>query len=245
MTYRPKEFWEQRLSEQFDLRGTGETGLSLDYNLACYALRRIQLERVLRAEGFGLAGRRVLDVGCGTGFFTAFYLNHGAQVTGLDITEASIQRLRERFPQATFMRADVSDTRPEGVPEGAYDLVNAFDVLYHVTDDQRWSRAVRNLAGVVAPGGRILITDTFDRAEGEAEHNTMRPLSAYQSVLEGAGLVVGGLTPTHVLLNRHLGFWRFLNRLPWLLYGIDRTLLALGLSMPRKTNRILVARRPG
>src|SRR5437016_5011730 len=32
VSYRPREFWDRRLSEQFDLRGTGETGLSLAYN---------------------------------------------------------------------------------------------------------------------------------------------------------------------------------------------------------------------
>jgi hypothetical protein len=84
----------------------------------------------------------------------------------------------------------------------------------------------------------------FDRDSGDAAHNVVRPLSAYRSILEAAGLQVGELTPTHVLLNRELGLWRFLNRLPWLLYAIDRTLLAADVSLPRRTNRILVARRP-
>ena len=241
MTYEPREFWEQRLREQFDLRGTGETGLSLAYNRACYALRRVQLGRVLRDERIELAGRSVLDVGCGTGFFTEFYLDLGARVTGLDITEASVAGLRARFPQASFVLADVSDA----VPAGRFDVVNAFDVLYHITDDVRWSRAVRNLADAVAPGGAFLLTDVFDRADAQAEHNVVRPLSAYRAILEASGLTLGGLTATHVLLNRALGFWRFLNRLPWLLYAADRALLSQGVSLPRRTNRILVARRPG
>jgi hypothetical protein len=72
----------------------------------------------------------------------------------------------------------------------------------------------------------------------------MRPLSRYAELLRAEGLEPGALTPTHVLLNRHLGAFKFLNRAPWALYAIDRTLLALGLSLPRRTNRILVARRP-
>src|SRR5258706_15614747 len=97
VSYDPKGFWEQRLGEHFDLVGTGETGLSLAYNRACYALRARQLERALGRADVTLGGRRVLDVGCGTGFFTDFYLRRGALVTGLDITTASVERLRRRF----------------------------------------------------------------------------------------------------------------------------------------------------
>ena len=98
VTYRPKEFWEQRLGEHFDLRGTGETGLPLAYNQACYALRRHELERALRDAGVSLTGKRVLDVGSGTGFFVAFYLERGADVTGLDLAEVSVERLRQQLP---------------------------------------------------------------------------------------------------------------------------------------------------
>jgi SAM-dependent methyltransferase len=240
MTYKPRDFWERRLREQFDLRGTGETGLSLSYNRACYDLRRRQLQRVLRREGIGLRGKRVLDVGCGTGFFTEFYLARGASVTGLDITAASVDRLREQFPRARFVLADVGDAPPEG----SFDVVNAFDVLYHITDQERWTKAVRHLAGAVSPGGAFVITDVFDRAEGEAEHNVMRSLDEYREILEGSGLVVGTLTPTHVLLNRELGAARWLNRLPAVLWAADRAMLSVGFSLRRHTNKILVAKRP-
>lgn len=240
MTYRPREFWEERLREQFDLRGSGETGLSLGYNRACYALRRVQLERALRDAGIDPAGRRVLDAGCGTGFFTEYYLGRGADVTGLDITTASVERLRRRFPQARFVLADLS----EAELDARYDLVHAFDVLYHITEDTRWEAAVRHLAGAVAPGGHLLLTDLFAEAGAHAEHNVIRPLAAYRRLLEDSGLKPGRLYPTHVLLNRDLGALRFLNRLPALLYAVDRALLAAGPPLPIRANRILVAHRP-
>jgi len=240
MTYRPQEFWEQRLAEQFDLRGTGETGLSLAYNRACYALRAEVLTRALARSGVALAGRRVLDVGCGTGFWTGYYVARGAQYTGVDIAQVSVDRLAERYPQQRFVRADVSD----GVPGGPYDLVNAFDVLYHITDDARWAAALRNLAAALAPGGRLLVTDVFSDGAALAEHNVMRPLARYLELLAGAGLAREQLVPTHVLLNRHLGPWRFLNRWPGLLLALDRALLGLGMGSSPGTNRLLVCRRP-
>jgi len=240
MTYRPAEFWEQRLSSQFDLRGTGETGLSLAYNRACYRLRGEVLERALREAGVELAGKRVLDVGCGTGFFTRFYLEHGAQVTGIDIAPTSIQRLSEQYPGARFILSDVSEVQ---LAE-RYDVVNAFDVLYHITDDARWERAVRHLAQALAPGGTLLLTDVVSRRPTFAEHNVMRPLDSYRSLLQAEGLEVLSVRPTHVLLNRELGPWRFLNRAPALLYLVDRTLLALGAGADAHSNHLMLARRP-
>ncbi|HYM81827.1 MAG TPA: class I SAM-dependent methyltransferase [Candidatus Limnocylindria bacterium] len=237
--YQPREFWDRRLSEQFDLRGTGETGLSLAYNRACYALRHDVLERALRVAGFDPAGQRVLDVGCGTGFFTAYYLARGARVTGVDIAPTSIERLRARHPEATFVQGDVS----EGVPGGPYQLVNAFDVLYHITDDGRWERALAGLAGALVSGGLLLVTDAFAPLAGAASHNRMRPLATYRAVLERNGMRTEALHPTHVLLNRELGPFRFLNRLPGLLLAVDRAVLALRPAPGVAVNKLLVARR--
>ena len=239
MSYRPQEFWEQRLAEQFDLRGTGETGLSLAYNRACYVLRAEVLTAALRRSGVRMPGARVLDVGCGTGFWTEYYAARGARYTGVDIAQVSIDRLAARYPAQRFVRADVS----EGVPVGPYDLVNVFDVLYHVTDDARWEAALRHLAGAVAPGGLLLVTDVFAERGRLAEHNVMRPLKRYMEVLSAQGLTREQLSPTHVLLNRHLGPWRFLNRWPSLLLAADRMLLGMGLGNDAGANKLLVCRR--
>ncbi|MCC6349121.1 MAG: class I SAM-dependent methyltransferase [Candidatus Eisenbacteria bacterium] len=243
MTYRPAEYWERTLAEQFDLRGTGEPGLSLAYNRACYALRRQVLDGALAGAGLDPRGKRVLDVGCGTGFWTAYYTGRGANYTGLDIAPTSIAKLRAAYPDARFVLADVG----EAEIEGTYDLVNVFDVLYHVTDDARWESALTRLARAVASGGALLVTDLFSAPAGLAEHNKMRPLERYRAVLDasGARFELAPLVPTHVLLNRHLGFWRFLNRFPGLLLAMDRTLLALGARPGRGTNRLLVAKRLG
>ena len=239
MSYQPREFWQDRLSRHFDLRGTGETGLTLAYNLACYALRGDVLTRVLRDQGFDPRGKTVLDVGCGTGFFTAWYLERGATVTGVDIAPVSIETLRARHPQARFVLADVG----EAPIDGRFALVNAMDVLYHITDDARWEAAVRHLAAAVEDGGLLLVTDAFSEMNRLADHNRMRPLERYRALLNAAGLQMAGLHPTHVLLNYPLGPFRFLNRAPGLLLAIDRALLPLGAGGSPDRNKLLVARR--
>jgi SAM-dependent methyltransferase len=240
MSYRPREFWEGRLRDQFDLRGTGETGLSLAYNRACYDLRRRVLARALEEAGIEPRGRAVLDVGCGAGFFTDYYLNRGARVTGIDIAPTSVARLRERHPEARFVLADVSETPIDG----RFDIVNAFDVLYHITDDSRWEQALHHLARAVAPAGALLVTDTFAESPRAAAHNRMRSLPRYRAVLERDGLAVGRPVPTHVLLNRELGAFRFLNRAPRLLLAADRAMIGLGLGRGPAVTPLLDARAP-
>jgi SAM-dependent methyltransferase len=181
----------------------------------------------------------VLDVGCGVGFFTAYYLGRGAEVTGIDIAPTSVERLRERHPQARFILGDVSDAP---LAE-SWDVVNAFDVLYHIVDDARWEAALRHLAAAVTPGGLLLVTDTFADLPALAAHNRMRALDRYRAVLEGAGLELDGCYPTHVLLNSDLGLLRFVNRAPFLLHQLDRVLLALGAGRGPRHNKLLLAKR--
>jgi len=124
-----------------------------------------------------------------------------------------------------------------------FEIVNAFDVLYHITDDAAWERAVEHLAAAVAPGGILLVTDAFEERPRLESHNRMRSLARYRAVLEPRGFRLGTLRPTHVLLNRNLGPVRFLNRIPALLYAIDRAALALVPSPRLGINRLLLARR--
>ncbi len=239
MTYQPQDFWQERLAGQFDLRGSGETAMPMAYNRACYRLRAEVLTRALGDQGFDPRGAAVLDVGCGTGFFTAWYLERGADVTGMDIAPISIETLRVRHPQARFILADVG-MRPI---EGRFALVNAMDVLYHITDDSRWEAAVTHLAGAVEEGGLLIISDAFSEMDRLAEHNRMRPLARYRALLNAAGMQLAGIHPTHVFLNRELGLLRFLNRAPDFLLALDRMLLPLGVGRGPRTNKILVSRR--
>ena len=71
----------------------------------------------------------------------------------------------------------------------------------------------------------------------------MRPLARYEPILREAGLAVRSVRPTHVLLNRDLGGWRFLNRAPRLLYAADVMLLGMGFGRDPAVSKLLIARR--
>jgi 2-polyprenyl-3-methyl-5-hydroxy-6-metoxy-1,4-benzoquinol methylase len=239
--YRPREFWQERLSENFDLRGTGHPGLSAEYNRLCYALRAGVLDRLCAKHHVRVAGRNVLDGGCGSGFFVEHFLERGAAVTGVDLTEVSARELAKKFPTARFEVGDLSEWRPQA----KYDLVSCFDVLFHITDDERWDRALTNLTDAVKPGGWFVFTEMFlPGKRRDAAHNVARGWAAYRPALMARGLSVLDDMPTHHFMNNELGPLRFLNRFPQMLFRIDLALLTTGAFASRPPNRMILCRRP-
>jgi SAM-dependent methyltransferase len=98
-------------------------------------------------------GDRALDLGCGTGEFTAALARAGAQAVGADVAEAALARARARHPELDFRLVPIDGPLPFEV--GAFDLVWASEVIEHVADTARWLSEVRR---VLAPRGRLLIT---------------------------------------------------------------------------------------
>jgi 2-polyprenyl-3-methyl-5-hydroxy-6-metoxy-1,4-benzoquinol methylase len=239
--YRPREFWQDRLSRNFDLRGTGEPGLSEAYNERCYRLRAYVLQAMLAEHHVDVRGKSVLDAGCGTGFFVEHFLSRGARVSGVDLTDVSVANLSRRFPEARFEVADLSAWNPRET----YDLVSCFDVLFHIVDDDAWERALTNLVAAVKPGGWLAFSEIFLPGKRRREaHNTERGRERYRTALLARGMAWVGERPTHHLMNRPLGPFRFLNRVPDLLYRVDLTLLMTGVLEGDGGNRLVLARKP-
>jgi SAM-dependent methyltransferase len=113
--------------------------------------RRILLQVLDRYLGKGAAeGRRILDVGCGTGTMLSYLADYG-KAQGVDIDEEAIGYCRERG--LTDVRLGSAETLP--FEDGSFDLVTALDVVEHLDDDMA---ALREFRRVLQPGGTLLVT---------------------------------------------------------------------------------------
>ena len=219
--YDPHRYWESRLAANFNLRGVGHASFSESYNRWIYRAARRCVESVFSNED--LSGCEVLDVGCGTGFFTEWYLSRGARVTGIDITRTSVERLSQRHPQAAFLRCDIGE--PGIGSLGSFDVIHFWGVAYHIVEDDRWSIALENASRFCKPAGRLVVTDFLgaDRDRSTAKHVKQRGLRTYRDELARHGFELETARPLHTVLNR---WYRPLRRLNHhagpLLYFLDR-----------------------
>jgi SAM-dependent methyltransferase len=198
-SYQPAEYWSRRLAEHFDLRGTGHLSYSPLYNRWVYRRKR----RILGAALEDVAAvDPALDVGAGTGWAVHELLKLGADVEGCDLTDVAVARLGERFPGSAFFRCELG-TDPLPRSEAAYNLVTMLDVAYHITDDDRWARAVHEVARVLRPGGGLLVTDSFALEDSAPQpHVRFRSEATWKATGAAAGLRLRATRPLYSWLSR-------------------------------------------
>jgi SAM-dependent methyltransferase len=108
------------------------------------------------AGEYGLHGRRLLDVGCGTGKSFLPMVRRGYEVVAFDISPAMVDEARIAAEGAAdVLVADVRD-----LPAlGSFDLVTALDdALNYLVTDEELGAAFHGIARNLAPGG-ILVFD--------------------------------------------------------------------------------------
>jgi SAM-dependent methyltransferase len=105
------------------------------------------------ARGHGLAGRRLLDVACGTGKSFLPFLDRGFEVTATDVSPAMLAEAARKAPGVPLFEADVRELPPLG----RFDLVTCFDdSLNHLLHEDELAAALVSLASTLAPAGLLL-----------------------------------------------------------------------------------------
>lgn len=101
-----------------------------------------------------LAGARVLDVACGTGYGTAEVAKSAAEVEGVDIS-AEVVAHANRTYRAPNLRFRAGSLLALPFADAHFDAVTCFETIEHVDDP---ALGLAELHRVVKPGGRVLLS---------------------------------------------------------------------------------------
>ncbi len=119
----------------------------MGWRLKCLGIDRADFE-----------GKRVLDMGCGTGEYALWYAMNGAgSVTGIDLADGSLaiaeeRRQRSGLANASFRKMDILRC---DLPDDSFDYSYSVGVLHHTGDP---FRGFEQLVRVTAPGGVVIVS---------------------------------------------------------------------------------------
>ncbi len=104
-----------------------------------------------------LAGKKVLDVGCGGGILSEAMAHRGAEVSGIDMGEAPLKVAKlhglESGVKVNYSRITAEEFAAEN-PE-SFDVVTCMEMLEHVPDP---ASVVQAVADLVKPGGKVFFS---------------------------------------------------------------------------------------
>lgn len=142
---------------------------------------RLQLKAFRRALAYcgNIAGARALDVGCGTGRWSALLDGLGARAVGIDVSEEVILENRHRMPSVEFIVSDILEFEDREM----FELAVSVTVLQHLSFDEQ-TRAAEKLANLVKPHGHLLILENI---QDQGQHVFARSVSGWTNAFASRG----------------------------------------------------------
>lgn len=120
------------------------------------------------------SGALAADLGAGTGFITEGLLARGVRVVAVDQSAEMLDTLREKLGSTSALDCRLGDAERLPIDDDAVDYVFANMYLHHVESP---AAAIREMARILKPGGRVVITDLDRHSHAflESEHHDRWP----------------------------------------------------------------------
>jgi uncharacterized membrane protein YdjX (TVP38/TMEM64 family)/precorrin-6B methylase 2 len=139
------------------------------------------IKRHLKRHNIDLAGKAILDAGCGSGYSTAVILDEfqPRKLYAIDVMPEQVEIAKRRGLPASMSVGDIADTE---FSSEQFDAVFTFGVFHHVPE---WPKAIKEMARVLKPGG-VLVGGEI----AKKEENSNFEWESFAKQLEKAGLEI-------------------------------------------------------
>ena len=119
-------------------------------------LDSFEKDEVKRMLG-NVKGKKILDIGCGTGRLMRYLIDSGAEVVAADLSAAMLAKAQKNFRGVKTVKADIRDLPFE---DESFDIVIAAFVIVHL---KKLDKAFDEVYRVTKNGGHFLVTNINQR----------------------------------------------------------------------------------
>jgi methionine biosynthesis protein MetW len=143
---------ERQIIEEFNNeRYNNDESMNLEFlsNLQRYEIILKKVESIIQANA--IKNPQIVDLGCGPGHLCKYISEKGYPVTGVDISDNSLELVRQKGIKA--VKANLQEKLP--FEDNELDIVIATEVIEHIYDTESFMEEIKR---ITKPGGSIIIT---------------------------------------------------------------------------------------
>lgn len=161
--YDAEKYWQDRFKKyNLSLKGAGDEGLSKEENEKVYKKAAKIFVDLCQKESIDFKNIKVLEIGCGTGFYTELLKSLGVKsYTGVDITDIFFNNFRKKFPKYNFIKKDITLDKIEG----KFDLIIMIDVIEHIVEESKLTSAMENIKNYLSNKGIFMVSAVTNRSK--------------------------------------------------------------------------------
>ena len=154
--YNASRYWHDRFSKYgLSFKGAGHEGLAEAQNKKMYEEAAKVFIALCNREDINFHNAKVLEIGCGNGFYTKLLYNLGVKdYIGVDITNVLFPVHRKNFPEFKFIRKDITKDKIEG----KFDLILMIDVIQHIVNKDKLTSALDNIKNCLSDNGIFMVS---------------------------------------------------------------------------------------
>jgi 2-polyprenyl-6-hydroxyphenyl methylase/3-demethylubiquinone-9 3-methyltransferase len=131
----------------------------LQYNSAAEAhTYHYLLQAILPLLPDPQSSKRVLDVGCGNGFWAHQFAELGYEVVGIDPSETGVEQARKAYPGIRFEVMEIGTDTCQQLGGEQFDVVASFEVVEHLYLPRQWASGCFS---ALRPGGRLICSTPY------------------------------------------------------------------------------------
>lgn len=162
-----ENYWDKRATSLREYEGEEFYTIT---DIPFYKYRRKRTLEIL--DAFDFEDKRILDVGCGDGYYSRCLKKRGADIIGVDISGSMIELAEKNTKKEGLIIPyyKISGQRLE-FEENSFDYVLTVAVLQHILDEHILSKLLSEISRVVVIGGGVII---FEHTQTVAGKGSMR-----------------------------------------------------------------------